>query len=690
MRRSFSALILLLVLLGITTSVFTTQRVNTETREEASPNKSFTVKESISGNVATSSLESNLEIALVHVDPENTTASPGESFTVTVKIANVTNLWAFDLRFSWDPTVIKYVDHMVTIPVEDYLDGILHKPILVVKDEVNESGIIGDLVEPGTLYWLVYSQIAPALPFNGSGTIFTMTFDVIKMGTCELHFTSTRLTHAYPTGSIPHSVKNGHFKSVPFEHDLSVHLEAPVHIIPGTTVTLKATIRNVGLNDEVDVQLDLFIEGQLVESAVIPLLLVNSSSVMTHMWTPTSEGFHNVSAQAAPVSSETNTKNNAATQNVLVSIIIEVPQHFPVIQRAIDVASSGMTISVAPGIYYERPVINKPLTLLGQERLAIIDGQGNDIVVLITASNSVVDGFTVRNGHMGGIGVARAHEQVDDLTNVTITHNIVTDLPTLAAYGIYTHEARWVNISYNSISNAGSGLGLSRSDDNTLFRNAISNTSCGIRLQDSCRNLILGNQIWDSANGIEFQGLTRGSSNNHVERNNIRECGSAIECENVHDNEFMRNTLADNNYGITLFLSWNNTIYHNNFVDNSIQGNVTPSTYENRWHSNESEGNYWSDYTGEDLDGDGIGDTLLPHQGVDGYPLTEPWRPQPPGDVNMDNKVDINDIVLMATSFYSREGDPDWIPEADLAPLWGFIDIFDIATCAYHYGKTQQ
>ncbi|GAG37705.1 unnamed protein product, partial [marine sediment metagenome] len=85
------------------------------------------------------------------------------------------------------------------------------------------------------------------------------------------------------------------------------------------------------------------------------------------------------------------------------------------------------------------------------------------------------------------------------------------------------------------------------------------------------------------------------------------------------------NTISGNtvlgNYrnGIRLYYSNSNTIFHNNFIDNTVQ--VIESYSTNTWDNGAGEGNYWSDYRGSDNDGDGIGDTSLPHKRVDWYPF---------------------------------------------------------------------
>ena len=168
--------------------------------------------------VSANSTELPSQYPLVYVYPELVTAEVGENITVSVVVYNLTdslatdpdnpqskvplgNLYGFDIQFSWDPTVIKYVNHTVTTPVEKYPSpvppspyaGILHgfgapsnESIYEFKNVVNETGNIPGAADPRVRAWFAYSTQLPATPFNGNGTIFTMTFQVLKQGESPL------------------------------------------------------------------------------------------------------------------------------------------------------------------------------------------------------------------------------------------------------------------------------------------------------------------------------------------------------------------------------------------------------------------------------------------------------------------------------------------------------------------------
>lgn len=57
------------------------------------------------------------------------------------------------------------------------------------------------------------------------------------------------------------------------------------------------------------------------------------------------------------------------------------------------------------------------------------------------------------------------------------------------------------------------------------------------------------------------------------------------------------------------------------------------------------------------------------------------------GDVNGDRKIDIYDVVLVASIYGSKSGDPNWNIHADLRPD-GKIDIYDVVIVCSKYGTT--
>ncbi|MEM2589547.1 MAG: NosD domain-containing protein, partial [Candidatus Bathyarchaeia archaeon] len=81
-------------------------------------------------------------------------------------------------------------------------------------------------------------------------------------------------------------------------------------------------------------------------------------------------------------------------------------------------------------------------------------------------------------------------------------------------------------------------------------------------------------------------------------------------------------TFKENQVGVVVSSSYN-VFYRNNFLNNTNLQVQFLGGVSNKW-DNGVEGNFWSDYEGEDTNGDGIGDTNIPIWG-DSKPLIEPW-----------------------------------------------------------------
>jgi len=123
---------------------------------------------------------------------------------------------------------------------------------------------------------------------------------------------------------------------------------------------------------------------------------------------------------------------------------------------------------------------------------------------------------------------------------------------------------------------------------------------------------------------INWFGIKLASKDSTVYENRIEEnWGVGIYIDFFGANNYVYgNNLDKNDFGGIDVWGAQNIIYHNNFDNYGQQ--AQDHGWENKW-DNGAEGNYWSNYVGKDFNGDGIGDTLLPHLGIDKYPLIEPW-----------------------------------------------------------------
>jgi parallel beta-helix repeat protein len=129
-------------------------------------------------------------------------------------------------------------------------------------------------------------------------------------------------------------------------------------------------------------------------------------------------------------------------------------------------------------------------------------------------------------------------------------------------------------------------------------------------------NHILGNFIGTDASHREALGNTDG----------VR----IISCS---DNTLTDNTVSNNRYGIQFQSSSDNQIYNNNFIDNTIQAYVTGRGGNIFNLEKPIGGNYWSDWTTPDADGEGFVDSPYVFTGgVDYLPWArqDGWLPTPP------------------------------------------------------------
>lgn len=295
---------------------------------------------------------------------------------------------------------------------------------------------------------------------------------------------------------------------------------------------------------------------------------------------------------------------------------IDTGEYFATIQEAIDDSDTldGHTILVNARTYYEHVTISKSLTLIGENKsTTIIDGSGSETVVSVTASNVNITGFTIRNSgsdFYSGICLASS--------NNTISRNNVTG----NEWGIWLEHAHNNVITQNIIMNSRyGGVYLGNSTKNNISQNTITkNDMYAMWLERSSKNNVISvNTITEIWKGIC---LAKTADNNTISGNILANNSDGIHLFSSFNNIY-ENILSENLCGIFSLPSGGNIIYRNNFINNTQQVSFNKTNVD-VW-DNGAEGNYWSDYRGQDLNGDGIGDTDLPHNGFDSYPLIEPW-----------------------------------------------------------------
>jgi nitrous oxidase accessory protein len=150
------------------------------------------------------------------------------------------------------------------------------------------------------------------------------------------------------------------------------------------------------------------------------------------------------------------------------------------------------------------------------------------------------------------------------------------------------------------------------SDENKFEENTFSHNVAGAAIMYSRRIEFRRNAFAHNRGFSSFGILFQDCYDITAEDNAIVDNATGIFMEALRRSAFRRNVIAANDLAVQLFPSSDQILFtQNNFIDNLSPMQLVGRSSNTRWQEN-GLGNYWSDYNGYDLDGDGVGD--VPHK----------------------------------------------------------------------------
>jgi len=310
---------------------------------------------------------------------------------------------------------------------------------------------------------------------------------------------------------------------------------------------------------------------------------------------------------------------------------LAVPQDYVTIGEAVSHASIGDTIQIKEGIYNENIVINKSLTIIGQNSPVIVGNGGPtpSATLILDADNIVVSGLVIES-----------------------TKNPNT---TRYSYGIWV-QGEGCTITGNTIQATYIGIFCSTQSHTTITQNTITRSIkdgirfCGGSYTDISYNNIISNAV----SGIALGGYSNTVEGNNLEKN-TRGLGIGASNSVVFNNTLVSNTesgiflsgsknvivsneIAANKYGVYITTQGaspsENKIYHNNLNNNIYNAFGNSSYLVESWDNGaQSGGNYWSDYqekyaAGVEPENSGIENRAytINSNNLDMYPLVNPFN----------------------------------------------------------------
>jgi len=328
----------------------------------------------------------------------------------------------------------------------------------------------------------------------------------------------------------------------------------------------------------------------------------------------------------------------------------EAHQH-KLLKDGLAVSASGDTVNLYAGTYFETGlIIDKLITLVGIAD-PVVDARDSGQTITVTADSVKISGIVFKNSGRSFLddNAAVKFENVQGGTiencvfinnffaiylaesnDCLIKNNVIKGdaiSEARSGNGIHLWYCKSINIINNNVKNHRDGIYLEFVESSFITENrSKNNLRYGLHFMFSDKNVFTENHFIENGSGVAVMYSRHVDMIGNTFLDNWGSASFGLLAKDIYDSNIQNNEFNGNTIGLYTEGSNRLDVKNNRFINNGWAVKVMANSMDNQFTSNSFisnsfdistngrqnfnsfAGNYWSRYTGYDMDKDGIGD----------------------------------------------------------------------------------
>ncbi|MBL7994938.1 nitrous oxide reductase family maturation protein NosD [bacterium] len=321
------------------------------------------------------------------------------------------------------------------------------------------------------------------------------------------------------------------------------------------------------------------------------------------------------------------------------------------IKQALLLSNNGDRIIIYAGRYTEGNIIvDKSVSLIGKDN-PVIDGEGKGEIFTVTANDVIIDGLIIQNAGISYVQenagirlkeiercIIRNNKLIRNFfaiylaksSDCLIENNEIQSAGTTessSGNGIHLWSCRKITIKDNTITGHRDGIYFEFVKEGNIIGNVSEhNLRYGLHFMFSDSCMYSKNIFRDNSAGVAVMYTKSVTMTGNTFEHNWGPSSYGILLKDISDSEITKNVFIGNSTGLYIEGSIRMKIKNNEFIRNGWAIKLMANSYANIFSENNFignsfdvatnsrsnfstfQGNYWSAYSGYDLDRDGVGD----------------------------------------------------------------------------------